>query len=653
MVKPMEFTEKNIETDTLIVGYGYTAIPLVRELQREQRDFLVISDGPPIWDQFEQRDRLDFDLVSSAHSTFFSFDLVERNLADDFIPNARQFLDAQRRIREQHQPEQFIRDRVSQLDNFPTHSEAKTRDGRTIKAKHVVFATGFHREINQTLVDFDFKTENKTIVLATSGDSANLMVSRLIPRGNRIIILSNGMFLLEKVVSFAGRQDVADQNEAHNFRNISKILYRMNIGAGMNIAPRLGFLGRTLLPHCITIARPEASVRLTDKRRRFGTDAMPNGFLVIKLWPIDCYVERFDNEQLVQHIRDGYVLDDMAFFVDQELLEVWPKRETTIDTDAKSVEWDGKTVPYDIFIDSSEEAPNLPDINICSGDSTKPFDYQFRQCFMGVLPKALHQVYFIGYTRPTSGGIGNISEMQCLLAHRLITDEPFAQAIRANIGERLRAYERKYYPTTIPGPTDHLVWYGSFTDDVAIELGIRRSLWQCRSLKEIYRHLWMANDAIKYRTHGRYAVDGAKEFVENIDTAHYRLAFHWTFSWVLVQGPIIAAILLSPLPFWVSVPLSLLQAVNPYMSLVTGNIGSSYIPVNSVFAIGLLATALTQSFSVALVSVFVGLSTIAILRLRGRSRLIFGDLKFRREPRYKAFFQRYRKAFIKAQQRPD
>ena len=36
--------------DILIVGGGYSAIPLIRELEKDGKDYLIVSEGKPIWE---------------------------------------------------------------------------------------------------------------------------------------------------------------------------------------------------------------------------------------------------------------------------------------------------------------------------------------------------------------------------------------------------------------------------------------------------------------------------------------------------------------------------------------------------------------------------------------------------------------------------
>jgi cation diffusion facilitator CzcD-associated flavoprotein CzcO len=80
-----------ISTDVLIIGFGLSAIPLIRELERDNVSYAVVSNGHgSIWDRLERHDRLDFDLVSSVHSSMYSFELVNRETKDRY-PTAKEF----------------------------------------------------------------------------------------------------------------------------------------------------------------------------------------------------------------------------------------------------------------------------------------------------------------------------------------------------------------------------------------------------------------------------------------------------------------------------------------------------------------------------------------------------------------------------------
>src|SRR5690242_18556143 len=77
------------ETDVLVVGFGFSAIPLLRELDLSGVSYTIISeqDGS-VWARLAGSGGIDFDLVSSYYSSFYTFDLVE-DFSEDRYPTAR------------------------------------------------------------------------------------------------------------------------------------------------------------------------------------------------------------------------------------------------------------------------------------------------------------------------------------------------------------------------------------------------------------------------------------------------------------------------------------------------------------------------------------------------------------------------------------
>ncbi|MDD9946143.1 MAG: hypothetical protein OXU20_34175 [Myxococcales bacterium] len=248
-------------------------------------------------------------------------------------------------------------------------------------------------------------------------------------------------------------------------------------------------------------------------RRRLSLknkDALPNGMIAVKVWPIDTFKRLFDGEQLDEKIAAGYLLNDLAFYVDQGLLELWPRSECEVDQENQVLRWNGCEVAFDHFIDGERETPNLPTITRME-PTPRPYEYAYRDSFMGVMPRDLNNIYFVGLSRPTTGGLANVVEMQCLLVHRVLSDPSFHRSITSSIDARLKDYDRKYYPNKEHGPTDHLVWYGSYTDDIGRLLGIAPTLGKCRSLTDVLQYYFFPNGSLKFRCEGSYRVEGAKE----------------------------------------------------------------------------------------------------------------------------------------------
>ncbi len=646
-----------IATETLIIGFGFSAIPLIRELERDGKDYLVISEGKSIWCQLEERGRLDFDLVSSKLTSLYSFELVNQDTKDCY-PTAREFLEFQRKYQKQYES-RVVKDWVTEVRNWKSHSLVYTKTGRVFKATHLVIATAFRRKMNKSLTHFDYDSadQNTTVVFTTFGDSANLMLSKLIPKKVRVVLVTNGFICLDKLSFYDGASYTLDQLEFHNFRYlsvryVSKFIYRMLIGwaGSINLVAELlpGKLAKILFGDLLHAKYPLTSrlKKLISHARRDIKSPMPSGLIMVKYWPIDAYQRLFDNGGLEQSIQKGYLLNDIAFFIDNHLVEIWPAEETAIDRETNTIRWQDTEIAYDHLIEGDREVPNLPTIVAESEDSSPTrYEYEYRDNFLGVIPKDLHHVYLIGYTRPSTGGSCNIIEMQCLLTHRMITDSAFNEDIYRNIESRIENYNREYYTTSKKRNIDHLVYYGYYTYDVAKLLGIAPTLSDCRSIKDVLQYYLSPNNAYRFRQDGPYKVEGAKEMSEKIWKEHkeFRFIKHFVLNYFLIQITSLALIVLLPIPFYVIVLLCLIQVFNPFVGFLQSYGTGLHKYFNLVFLIGLVAIGLYPSPWTPATA----LLCVAVITLIGRkmawTRLLFNDLKHKR--RYKEFFGRYVLAF--------
>ncbi len=155
--------------DVCIIGGGFSAVPLARELDRTGADFRIVSEaGDTVWDRLSAAGRLDFDLVSSALTSFYSFDLAA-TFREDLYPTATQFHAMQQRWRRKL-GDRTLRDRVVRVENFEDHSVVRTRSGETFEARHVVFCTGFKRAVMADLASVDYSVTNRTFLFDTMGE---------------------------------------------------------------------------------------------------------------------------------------------------------------------------------------------------------------------------------------------------------------------------------------------------------------------------------------------------------------------------------------------------------------------------------------------------------------------------------------------------
>ena len=502
--------------DVCVIGCGFSVVPLLRELERTQTEFQIISDeDDSIWDSLRESRRLDFDLVSNYLTSFYSFDLVA-DYEEDYYPTAKQFYAMHQRWRKVY-ANRITRDFVTRIDNFEDHSVLYTRSGRTVKAKHVVIATGFRRAIHTAINEIDYSVSNKTFVFDTMGDSTNLIISQLIPNNNKIIVRTNGFYPVDKVLDVQ-RDDLftysLDQLEHHNFRYVSHECHS-SITDGSPLGLRSPFLLREQFP---VIVRDDSFTA----RKLYPT----NGRILTKYWPIGIYQRKF-GDKLEASIAEGYLLNDIAMWLYTGKVIITPK-DTPMDCENKTITYAGIERSFHQHIKGDTEQPRLPPIMI---DGVTPYNYLYRNNFMGVVPKQLNHIYMIGYTRPMTGGLANITEMQGLFVHKLITQPDFHSKINHNLDERIAAYNSYYYSTSEPQKWDHTVYYGYYTDDMARLIGIDHKLSEDASLQDLLFYYAFPNNTFKYRLKGEYAVDGVEELIEKIN-AQYQ-SFILPFAYIL------------------------------------------------------------------------------------------------------------------------
>jgi hypothetical protein len=649
------------ETEVLLVGFGFSAIPLLRELDLSSVDYTIVSekDGS-VWARLERAGAIDFDLVSSYYTSFYTFDLVE-HFSEDRYPTAREYYDMHRRHYRRYE-DRIVVDRVTLVENRHDHSIVHTASGDRIKAKHVVIATAYRRRVVDALASFDCSIRNQTVVLDTIGDSANLLISKLVTGDNTIVCLQNGFLALDKMIYLGDTTYTVDQLEAHQMARSFPRLYGAVINFNFvpmykvvaNFKPVAAYMALVRgVQHVLgRLFTPDAfHVSFGDTRRVIVADRppkahVPNGIIAIKHWPIDTYARKFGHE-LPERIRQGFLLNDLPFFVAEGLVKLWPKDATRIDEARKTIAHDGEVIHYDHLIQGDAETPRLPPITYEQDGRTVEYEYVYRDSFLGVVPRVLHNVYLLGYTRPLTGGLANITEMQALLIHRLVTDEPFRAGVIARLDEKIRRYNRRYYVTRAPGPRDHLTYSGFYTDEVARELGIELRLRDCRSLRDVAKYLNYPNNPEKFRQKGRYAIAGCAAFVDRVFTRYKgfplvrRLALTYLGYQLLtiavflslylhgwIGGGVLAAGVIFPLLFgyWAMIPVS---NSCPFLRTKLASF-LLYVPLLFHPVTTLLIFPLDCAITYA-------------LRQHPAARYPFNDLKHKR--RYRAFWERYKEVY--------
>ncbi len=136
---PAHTTQDPVRVDTLNLGFGFSVIPLLRELESSKQPYTLLSHGEPIWQQLAASDRLDFDLVSSYHASFYAEDQVAEDVVDNYYPTAREFYEYHERLFAKFRPK-VTDDRVVSVDNHLSYSVVHTASGAVYEPRNLVFA---------------------------------------------------------------------------------------------------------------------------------------------------------------------------------------------------------------------------------------------------------------------------------------------------------------------------------------------------------------------------------------------------------------------------------------------------------------------------------------------------------------------------------
>ena len=537
-----------VAVDILIIGFGYSVIPLLRELELRGQSYTIVSEGMSIWQHLAHKERLDFDLVSSFHGSVYSFDQVEADVTEDYYPTSREFYEYQEVLFSRYY-QHVVEDTVTLVENHAAHSAVHTARGQCYEAGHVVFATGLSRPQNETIKNLDLREiHDQTIVFGSAGDTTNMMMARAVAQGNRVILVNNGFVALDKFMAFdmpgpkdsnwylpifgvrTGKRYPLDlaQAECHMMERYFRRTYKGFFSIAVGPPGPDSILGR-LMPHVLHVKHPNTHRADAAREGKQAKAGIPNGLIVIKYWPIDTYETLFGDE-LEDEIRSGKILNDVAFFHEEGLVESWPKAHTTIDVENKTIAHGDRLVEYDLFVEGGAEVPRLPPIVSVADDGARhQYRYVYRENYLGVVPSTLNNVFFMGYTRPTSAGSANVTEMQGMMVHKLLSDPEFKEQMYETIDERIAEYNDYYYPKNGPHKkTDHVVFFGFYTHEVAKFLGIDRKLRSClswnplKTWRNLQFELLQPNNALKFRIEGEYAVEGAGTLSRRIFEANDR-----------------------------------------------------------------------------------------------------------------------------------
>ena len=242
--------------------------------------------------------------------------------------------------------------------------------------------------------------------------------------------------------------------------------------------------------------------------------------ILIKYWPIESYHEIFAKD-LEKNIDKGYKLNDIPFFIEENLVHPLPKNKAEINEEKKEITINDKVIKYDYLIKGGIEEASLNDIEIINMPSGEKYNHVYRENYLGVISPKFKNIYISGLTRPNAGGFGNITEIQSLLIHKMITNKNFKTELLVDLGEKIIRHNDKYYSGESPMALDHLVFYGFYVEEVAREIGINPKLSDCKSREDYFHFFLIPNNTSKYRVKGEYKIEGMARFYKRFKKQYH------------------------------------------------------------------------------------------------------------------------------------
>jgi hypothetical protein len=203
--------------------------------------------------------------------------------------------------------------------------------------------------------------------------------------------------------------------------------------------------------------------------------------------------------------------------------------------------------------------------------------------------------------------------------------------------------------------TDHLTFYGFYTEEIARVLGIQLTWSQCRSIKDVIHHLCFPNNTFKYRASGRYKVEGCQELIDKThkEYNHHQHILYYGLTYMMYRVFFSMAIVLlgweNILPWWAVGVLLALQFMQSRLTMLF-----------TQYAHGLYKVIYLSAFTIALpfigIKWFIPMMVVdvigTVIRRKMGFRTILNDLSARRRYR-KFFYQDYVPLFRKIRDKKE
>lgn len=469
----------------IVLGYGVSTLALVNSLQDQGADFIIISqDRFKIWKRARDLD-LNFDLVSSHENSFIrgGHKLRNYNDFDKSFPflTATEYGDYLEGVCKERGHDKKIHECwVNSIHETESCVQLQTTDG-VFECDHLIYDADLTPKFDVAgILKKSESLRDKAVLIEGFGDTANMLVSKLVPNGNKVYVRSRSLYTLDKLFwnGILGKVNILDQAEPHwmmwNLRNYCSFLdishcsyfqqswLRNPFGKIYQHIQKVPNFFHEHAPHM----RPYKLVK-----PGYMSDANGNP---AKYWPCDLYFDLFFSHWKEHMLSSNILLNDPWFFMHMGVLKPCV---TATKANESTYIIDGK----ETHIDEAWSFPPVQTRTIPMTKNGEEVEVTIDTLYKGMLHPKFKRVFFCGTLRPAVGGFGVFAEMYSLFFRKVYQQADVLAAYHANLAKRIKQYQSRHGTANA---ISNSKWAGYFVQGVMQEIGLGFTWRSDRSFRQ-------------------------------------------------------------------------------------------------------------------------------------------------------------------------
>jgi len=411
-------------------------VKLLQKLQSNSYSYKAVTENMfGIWDEVRKAGE-NFDLVSTIEATNFSnwnydYEKLPFYTAQEYL----QMLESE--IWDSIEPHIIKGVHISKVVFTGNLYQLFDADNALVlECEHLVHSVGLRTDpdVLPNLQKCQ-SIQDSVVLIQGYSDTSNLWLSRLVLNNNKVIIASDHFVTLDKLLKTGGDNDIKnnfvplDQLEPYQYLRTHNEMWHTSAFWRQIVSPfytstMLGKLWKWKLGlSSLFDSSPEWACN-ESLWKLFCREGVSAGlFLPIKYWPVDAYASYYEDHSDYM-LSNRIYLNDIYLFILLGLVTVTKRSNIVKQEDGcyllKGRESDTTFRPDVVMGSKKAEQFAIP-----MTYNGKDICYNYTDNLYGIWNKSRPNLYFLGTTRPNTGGFGSQGEMAGLLVFELIHNQTF------------------------------------------------------------------------------------------------------------------------------------------------------------------------------------------------------------------------------------